>query len=74
MKQLGITVDFAPVVDVTDAPDDTVIGDRSFGSNAETVTTYAGRTREDCATPDCFRCSNTSPDMGTARAIRTPAA
>ncbi|MFI5509160.1 glycoside hydrolase family 3 N-terminal domain-containing protein [Mycobacterium sp. NPDC051804] len=42
MKQLGITVDFAPVVDVTDAPDDTVIGDRSFGSNAETVTTYAG--------------------------------
>lgn len=42
MKQLGITVDFAPVVDVTDAPDDTVIGDRSFGSDAETVTTYAG--------------------------------
>jgi beta-N-acetylhexosaminidase len=42
MKQLGITVDFAPVVDVTDAPDDTVIGDRSFGSDAETVTAYAG--------------------------------
>lgn len=42
MKQLGITVDFAPVVDVTDAPDDTVIGDRSFGSDAETVTDYAG--------------------------------
>ena len=42
MKDLGITVDFAPVVDVTDAPDDTVIGDRSFGSNPETVTTYAG--------------------------------
>jgi len=42
MKQLGITVDFAPVVDVTDAPDDTVIGDRSFGSNAEAVTAFAG--------------------------------
>jgi beta-N-acetylhexosaminidase len=42
MKQLGITVDFAPVVDVTDAPDDTVIGDRSFGSDAETVTAFAG--------------------------------
>ena len=42
MKDLGITVDFAPVVDVTDAPDDTVIGDRSFGSNPETVTTFAG--------------------------------
>ncbi|MCV7298226.1 glycoside hydrolase family 3 protein [Mycobacterium barrassiae] len=42
MKELGITVDFAPVVDVTDAPDDTVIGDRSFGADPQTVTTYAG--------------------------------
>ncbi|QUR65992.1 glycoside hydrolase family 3 N-terminal domain-containing protein [Mycobacterium spongiae] len=42
MKELGITVDFAPVVDVTDAPPDTVIGDRSFGSNPEQVTAYAG--------------------------------
>ncbi len=31
MRDLGITIDFAPVVDVTDEPDDTVIGDRSFG-------------------------------------------
>jgi beta-N-acetylhexosaminidase len=42
MKKLGITIDFAPVVDVTDAPDDTVIGDRSFGADPQTVTTYAG--------------------------------
>ena len=42
MRGLGITVDFAPVVDVTAAADDTVIGDRSFGSDAATVTTYAG--------------------------------
>jgi len=42
MKKLGITVDFAPVVDVTDAPDDTVIGDRSFGADPATVTDYAG--------------------------------
>lgn len=41
MKDLGITVDFAPVVDVTDAPDDTVIGDRSFGDNAMTVEAFA---------------------------------
>src|SRR6202000_1762196 len=27
MRSFGITVDFAPVVDVTDAPDDRVIGD-----------------------------------------------
>jgi beta-N-acetylhexosaminidase len=41
MRDLGITVDFAPVVDVTDAPDDTVIGDRSFGSDPAKVTEFA---------------------------------
>jgi beta-N-acetylhexosaminidase len=42
MHDLGITVDFAPVVDVTDAPDDTVIGDRSFSDDPAKVTEYAG--------------------------------
>ncbi|ORV97488.1 glycoside hydrolase family 3 N-terminal domain-containing protein [Mycobacterium kyorinense] len=42
MRGLGITIDFAPVVDVTDAADDTVIGDRSFGSDPAVVTDYAG--------------------------------
>ncbi|SEH51818.1 beta-N-acetylhexosaminidase [Mycolicibacterium rutilum] len=42
MRNLGITIDFAPVVDVTDAPDDTVIGDRSFGSDPAVVTDFAG--------------------------------
>lgn len=42
MRGLGITIDFAPVVDVTDAPDDTVIGDRSFGADPTVVTDYAG--------------------------------
>ena len=42
MRGLGITVDFAPDVDVTDAPDDTVIGDRSFGSDPQKVIAYAG--------------------------------
>src|SRR5271167_4082571 len=28
MRKLGIKIDFAPVVDMTDAPDDSVIGDR----------------------------------------------
>jgi len=42
MRGLGITIDFAPDVDVTDAPDDTVIGDRSFGSDPAAVTRYAG--------------------------------
>jgi beta-N-acetylhexosaminidase len=42
MRKLGITVDFAPVVDVTDEADDEVIGDRSFGSDPAVVTEYAG--------------------------------
>jgi beta-N-acetylhexosaminidase len=42
MKNLGITIDLAPVVDVTDAPDDSVIGDRSFSPDPAAVTTYAG--------------------------------
>jgi beta-N-acetylhexosaminidase len=42
MRKLGITIDFAPVVDVTTEPDDDVIGDRSFGSDPAKVTEYAG--------------------------------
>jgi beta-N-acetylhexosaminidase len=42
MRGLGITIDFAQVVDVTSAPDDTVIGDRSFSSDPAVVTQYAG--------------------------------
>nr|WP_276034158.1 glycoside hydrolase family 3 N-terminal domain-containing protein [Mycobacterium alsense] len=42
MRQFGITIDFAPVVDVTDAPDDTVIGDRSFSDEPAVVAKYAG--------------------------------
>ncbi len=42
MRRLGITIDFAPVVDVTDAPDYTVIGDRSFSDDPAVVTNYAG--------------------------------
>jgi beta-N-acetylhexosaminidase len=42
MRDLGITIDFAPVVDVTAAPDDSVIGDRSFSADPNTVAAYAG--------------------------------
>lgn len=42
MHDLGITVDFAPDVDVvTNAPDSSVIGDRSFGADPQTVIRYA---------------------------------
>ncbi|MDQ1322257.1 MAG: beta-N-acetylhexosaminidase [Actinomycetota bacterium] len=42
MRGLGITVDFAPVVDVSDQGANTVIGDRSFSNDPATVTSYAG--------------------------------
>ncbi len=42
MRGLGITIDFAPVVDVTTESDDEVIGDRSFGADPTKVTDYAG--------------------------------
>ncbi|HEY2449171.1 MAG TPA: glycoside hydrolase family 3 N-terminal domain-containing protein [Mycobacterium sp.] len=42
MRDLGITVDFAPVVDVSDEPDDAVIGNRSFSNDPDKVTAYAG--------------------------------
>ncbi len=41
IRGAGFTIDFAPVVDVTEAADDTVIGDRSFGSDPDKVTAYA---------------------------------
>ncbi|WP_162904516.1 glycoside hydrolase family 3 N-terminal domain-containing protein [Gordonia rubripertincta] len=41
MKKLGITVDFAPVADVSDESDNEVIGDRSFSNDPAVVTEYA---------------------------------
>lgn len=37
----GITMNMAPTVDVGEQPAGSVIGDRSFGGDAETVTTFA---------------------------------
>jgi beta-N-acetylhexosaminidase len=42
MRGLGVTIDFAPVVDTTTESDDEVIGDRSFGSDPQQVIEYAG--------------------------------
>lgn len=41
MADLGITVDYAPVLDVTTQADGEVIGDRAFGSDPDQVTAYA---------------------------------
>src|SRR3954462_10099240 len=42
MRGLGVTIGFAPVVDVTTESDDEVIGDRSFGSDPAQVIAFAG--------------------------------
>ncbi|MBL1072998.1 glycoside hydrolase family 3 protein [Nocardia sp. 2] len=41
MKMLGLTVDFAPDVDVSSQPDDSVIGDRSYSDDPDKVVQYA---------------------------------
>ena len=40
LQSLGISVDFAPVMDVNDNPANPIIGIRSFGDDAQTVSTY----------------------------------
>ncbi len=42
MADLGLTMDLAPVADVSDQPDDAVIGDRAFSDDPEQVAVYAG--------------------------------
>lgn len=41
LRAMGVTVDFAPDVDVSAQPDDAVIGDRSYSDDPAVVTEYA---------------------------------
>jgi beta-N-acetylhexosaminidase len=41
LKDLGIDLDLAPVLDLDDGPSAGIIGDRSFGTDVDVVTTYA---------------------------------
>lgn len=40
LASLGFNMDFAPVLDINSNPNNPVIGDRSFGSDAETVSAH----------------------------------
>lgn len=44
LKQFGMNVDFAPVLDINSNPKNPVIGDRSFGVNADIVSTLGVQT------------------------------
>lgn len=41
LRTIGVNLDFAPVVDINNNPKNEVIGKRSFGNNANTVTDMA---------------------------------
>jgi beta-N-acetylhexosaminidase len=41
LRARGVTIDFAPTVDVSSQPNNAVIGDRSFSSDPQIVTRYA---------------------------------
>lgn len=42
LRARGVTMDLAPIVDVSSQPDDAVIGDRAFSDDPGVVTRYAG--------------------------------
>ena len=69
MRALGITVDFAPDVDLAGGQEisDNAIGSRAFSPDPQTVANY-GRA---CCRRALLRCSSTSPATGMHRAIPT---
>jgi beta-N-acetylhexosaminidase len=44
LKEFGLNLDFAPVLDINSNPGNPVIGDRSFGNNSEVVSTLGIQT------------------------------
>ncbi|HEY2725108.1 MAG TPA: glycoside hydrolase family 3 N-terminal domain-containing protein [Pseudonocardiaceae bacterium] len=42
LRAAGVSIDFAPVLDVSAQPDDAAIGDRSFSPDPQVVAQYAG--------------------------------
>lgn len=74
----GVVMDLAPVVDISAAAANTVIGDRSFGSDPATVSTYAGAYSEGLLRAGVIPVLKHFPGHGSAtgdshqRLVRTP--
>ncbi|CAN5872572.1 glycoside hydrolase family 3 N-terminal domain-containing protein [soil metagenome] len=66
LAELGVTVDFAPVVDVSSQPDGAVIGDRSYNSDPAVVTEYAGAFAAGLAEADVLAVYKHFPGHGRA--------
>ena len=67
LHELGFNVDFAPDADVLTNPENTVIGDRSFGTDAETVTEYAAAYSDGLHANDVLSCFKHFPGHGATK-------
>ena len=67
LHELGFNVDFAPDADVLTNPENTVIGDRSFGTDAETVTEYATAYSDGLHANDVLSCFKHFPGHGATK-------
>ena len=64
LKQLGFNVDYAPVADVLTNPDNTVIGTRSFGSDASVVADMVTKELEGLSSQGVFGAVKHFPGHG----------
>ncbi len=64
LRDVGIHLDFAPVVDVDTNPDNPVIGDRSFGRDAARVGRHAARFIEAMQAEGVAACAKHFPGHG----------
>lgn len=67
LHELGFNVDFAPDADVLTNPENTVIGDRSFGTDAEMVTEYATAYSDGLHANDVLSCFKHFPGHGATK-------
>lgn len=72
LKDLGITVNYAPDVDVSSQPDNSVIGDRSYSDDPATVIAYAGAYAQGMRDAGIFPVIKHFPDTGARPETRTP--
>ena len=66
LRLLGVNVNFAPVVDILSNPDNTAIGDRCFGVDAETVSVRAGAFMAGMQSQQVAGCLKHFPGQGHA--------
>jgi beta-N-acetylhexosaminidase len=64
LRCLGVTMNFAPVVDVDTNPDNPVIGDRAFGADPETVIGFARSVLEGFRAGGVLSCLKHFPGHG----------